>query len=440
MPTTVDILTIFVSGPSDVDSEKAALRRVVTDLSDRLMRTHKVTLRVVGWPEDIRPGVNIDAQAEIQRQLGADFDIYLGILGTRFGTPTHNAGSGTEEEFEQGVTQLRRDSRSLRVLFYFKTGAVDPFHDLEIEQLQKVKKFRASLRSRGVVYRDFGDTTEFVTMVQQHLERLINDEWKDRQWTPIPGVDEKGSQEASSTGQDAQLEDDMDASDADADADSADGILDYMAAFHEETSAVSGTLRRLVEGTERIGEEIKTRAAELNGLHKQHEKVRHLGGSREQQEFVANARATVNQAAQNLDDFVHGMAPNVNEYRKRNRTMFANLRNGLQAGAELGNPADEEGAVALEGLISGLEAARNGTAGFQASIDGMPVLTGRFKRAKRRAAAMLGELIAEIALTTDEAREVLKEMREGGRPRVDPGRLRRYKRPLRRKSPATGDR
>ena len=57
--------------------------------------------------------------------------------------------------------------------------------------------------------------------------------------------------------------------------------------------------------------------------------------------------------------------------------------------------------MALEGLISGLEAARNGTAGFQASIDGMPVLTGRFKRAKRRAAAMLGELIAEIALTTE---------------------------------------
>ena len=315
------------------------------------MRTHKVTLRVVGWPEDIRPGVNIDAQAEIQRQLGADFDIYLGILGTRFGTPTRNAGSGTEEEFEHGVTQLRRDSRSLRVLFYFKTGAVDPF-DLEIEQLQNVKKFRASLRSRGVVYRDFGDTTDFVTMVQQHLERLINDEWKDGQWTPIPGVEEKGSQEASSTGQNAQPEDDMDASDADAD--SADGLLDYMAAFHEETSAVSGTLRQFVEGTERIGEEIKTRAAEINELHKQHEKVRHLGGSREQQEFVANARATVNQAAQNLDDFVHDMAPNVNEYRKRNRAMFANLSNGLQAGAELGNPADEEGAVALEGLISGL--------------------------------------------------------------------------------------
>ena len=438
MPTSVDILTIFVSGPSDVDSEKAALRHVVADLSDRLMRTHKVTLRVVGWPEDIRPGVNIDAQAEIQRQLGADFDIYLGILGTRFGTPTRNAGSGTEDEFEQSVTQLRRDSRSLRVLFYFKTGAVDPFHELEIEQLQNVKKFRASLRSRGVVYRDFGDTTAFVTMVQQHLERLINDEWKDGQWTPIPGVDEKGSQEASSTGQNAQPEDDMDASDADAD--SADGLLDYMAAFHEETSAVSGTLGQFVEGTERIGEELKTRAAEIKELNKQHEKVRHLGGSREQQEFVANARETVNQAAQNLDGFVHDMAPNVNEYRKRNRAIFANLSNGLQAGAELGNPADEEGAVALEGLISGLEAARNGTAGFQASIDGMPVLTGRFKRAKRRAAAMLGELIAEIALTTDEARGVLKEMREGRRPRVDPGPAASLQAPVAAESPVTGDR
>ena len=124
MPKNVAILTVFVSGPSDVESEKAALRPVVVELSERLMRTHGVVLRVVGWPDDVRPGVNVDLQAEINRQFGAEFDIYLGILGTRFGTPTQKAGSGTEEEFEQGLKRLRADSCSLCVLFYFKTGAV----------------------------------------------------------------------------------------------------------------------------------------------------------------------------------------------------------------------------------------------------------------------------------------------------------------------------
>ncbi len=122
MPKNVELLTIFVSGPSDVESEKAALRPIVAELSERLTRTHAVALRVVGWPDDVRPGVNVDLQAEINSQFGAEFDIYLGILGTRFGTPTRNAGSGTEEEFDQAISRLRADSQSLRVLLYFKTG------------------------------------------------------------------------------------------------------------------------------------------------------------------------------------------------------------------------------------------------------------------------------------------------------------------------------
>ena len=70
MPKNVAILTVFVSGPSDVEAEKAALRTLVVELSERLIKTHGVALRVVGWPDDVRPGVNVDLQAEINRQCG----------------------------------------------------------------------------------------------------------------------------------------------------------------------------------------------------------------------------------------------------------------------------------------------------------------------------------------------------------------------------------
>ena len=186
MPKNVDILTVFVSGPSDVEVEKAALRRVVDEPSERLMKTHGVALRVVGWPTDVRPGVNVDLQAELNRQFGAEFDIYLGILGTRFGTPTRKAGSGTEEEeeFEQGLKRLRSDSCSLRVLFYFKTGKVDPFN-VEIDQLQKLKDFRAGLNSRGVLYQDFQKTTDFIEMVKNREdERTVG---RERSLSARPG-------------------------------------------------------------------------------------------------------------------------------------------------------------------------------------------------------------------------------------------------------------
>ena len=64
---------------------KAALRPVVAELSERLVRTNGVALRVIGWPDDVRPGVNVDPQVEINRQIGAEFDIYLGILPAMLG-------------------------------------------------------------------------------------------------------------------------------------------------------------------------------------------------------------------------------------------------------------------------------------------------------------------------------------------------------------------
>ena len=419
MPKNVEILTVFVSGPSDVEAEKAALRTVVVELSERLMRTHGVALRVVGWPDDVRPGVNVGLQAEINRQFGAEFDIYLGILGTRFGTPTQKAGSGTEEEFEQGLKRLRADSCSLRVLFYFKTGPVDPFN-LEIDQLQKVKDFRAGLHSRGVLYKDFRNTADFIQMVKNHLESLVSDEWKNGKWSPIQGLDEDSPQQMTTTvtplSQDSHSEDETGATDAFVDSsDNGDGedlgLLDYVASFNEETSAMNLTLERISENTTRVGNEMRARTAETEVLLSRHKEVKDVGGSREQQEYVANARGIVDSAAQNLSDFVQAMIPSVEEYRTHSRAMFSNLRNGLQAHSELGNPTDENNQQALEDLISNMTSAQDSTASFQASIDSVPALTGQFKRAKRRAAAILGELTAEISLTSDEARKTLEMVR-----------------------------
>ena len=419
MPKNVELLTLFVSGPSNVDSEKAALRRVVAELSERLVRTHGVGLQVVGWPDDVRPGVNVDLQAEITGQFGAEFDIYLGILGTRFGTPTRNAGSGTEEEFEHGIVRLRDNSRSLRVLFYFKTSKVNPF-DLEIDQLKKVKEFRSKLHSRGVLYRDFENTGDFVQMVQNHLDRLISDDWKDGQWSLIPGLEEDSPRQVTATvtpsSQDSDPGDEtgvtdtfVDSSD---DGDEEDlGLLDYVASFNEESSALTQTMERISENTTRIGDEIQARTAETVALQSRHEEVKHVGGSKAQQEFVVNAQGVVNLAAQNLGDFVQAMTQSVEEYRTHSRAMFSHFHNVLQTSSELGNAPDEDIQQTLEELISGLESAQDGITGFQASLDSAPALTGKFRRAKRRAAAILGELIAEVSLTRGEARKTLETLR-----------------------------
>ena len=42
MPKSLTQLTIFISGPSDTDAEKSALRRVIEELNRRLEKTHSL--------------------------------------------------------------------------------------------------------------------------------------------------------------------------------------------------------------------------------------------------------------------------------------------------------------------------------------------------------------------------------------------------------------
>ena len=171
-------------------------------------------------------------------------------------------------------------------------------------------------------------------MVKNHLESLVSDEWRNGQWSPIVGLDADSPRQITTTAtpssQDSHSEDETGATDAFLDSgDSGDGedlgLLDYMAGFHEETSAINLTLERISEDTTRVGNEIRARTDEIDVLQSQHKEVKHVGGSRTQQDFVAKARVIVDLSAQNLVDFVQAMAPSVEEYRTHSRAMFLAL-------------------------------------------------------------------------------------------------------------------
>ena len=69
MATQLTSLTVFISGSSEAEAEKAALRTVLADLADVLEKTHGITLRLIGWPDTVRPGVGVDPQNVINQQV-----------------------------------------------------------------------------------------------------------------------------------------------------------------------------------------------------------------------------------------------------------------------------------------------------------------------------------------------------------------------------------
>ena len=102
MAETVTLLRVFVSSPGDVAEERQLLEEVV----DRVNRTEGIgrgiILQLWKWEENALRRIGPSPQQVIDEQL-PQYDIYLGILGGRFGTPTDTYGSGTEKEFHDAL-------------------------------------------------------------------------------------------------------------------------------------------------------------------------------------------------------------------------------------------------------------------------------------------------------------------------------------------------
>jgi hypothetical protein len=102
----VNLFRIVVASPSDVQAERNALPVVLEELNRGIAATQKLRLELGRWETDAYPGFHLEGpQGLIDPILRIeDCDVLLGIFWKRFGTPTTDAGSGTEHEFLRAYT------------------------------------------------------------------------------------------------------------------------------------------------------------------------------------------------------------------------------------------------------------------------------------------------------------------------------------------------
>lgn len=410
MPRPIQLLTVFVSGTGEMAAEKTAIRKTIQNLSLRLEKAVGVSLRVLSWPEDFRPGVNTDPQGEINRQIGDDYDIYVGILGSRFGATTPRSESGTAEEFEKAISRFHADSTSMRILFYFKTTSESQF-DLDMEQLILVKQFRNGLGARGVLYRDFRDTAQFVDLIGDHLHSLVIDEWAGEKWQGVP---RSHSPEASTPNvSDVEgvvsesVESVLPGTDTFYGDDEELGLLELLDVFHESARRLSETLAGIVGDMGMMSDNLRARTEEAILVQEAQAPLRQVGGSRSSQELVQRSIAVIDVAAGNLDDFAGAMAVRMEAYATNQQLMFESYRKVIVSSEEVGGLDRTADVAALQELIAVLLSSREGVGSMQASINGVPSLTRKFKKAKRRVLQLLGRFVAELSFTVSEAREVI---------------------------------
>ena len=183
------VFRIFLASPSDVEAERDAAARVVDGLNTE---NQDVVLELIQWKTHSYPDFGKDPQAVLNEQIGEEYDIFVGILWTRFGTPTPRAQSGTEEEFNRAYARHQADPDSVRLMLYFKEEAIEP-NKIDPDQFEQVRGFQRQVPALGGLYGSFGSTAEFERVLRRDLIRQIR-RWGEQQAVSTGVHAETGSQ------------------------------------------------------------------------------------------------------------------------------------------------------------------------------------------------------------------------------------------------------
>ena len=169
-------LRIFVACPSNMSNERARLLVVIEDL--RALSTHVgVSLDLVDWKQVV-PDMGRPEKVILDQLQPDTWDIFIGILWHRFGTPPNKKDpvtgkeyrSGTEEEFRIAYRLWQKHNRP-RVMFYW-CKRNPPYDELEPEQLKRVNKFFedfAADADHPGLYHTFNGTESFERLVRNNL-------------------------------------------------------------------------------------------------------------------------------------------------------------------------------------------------------------------------------------------------------------------------------
>jgi hypothetical protein len=167
----VRILKLLLSSPGDVSLERELVAKAVNKFNQDYLIDKGVFIKLIRW-EDFAPQIGNGTQKMVNRQLDA-FDIFIGLMWNRFGTPTDLASSGTEEEFNDALNSWNKFNRPW-IAFYFCTRPATLDTKEQLDQKGKVIDFKQKLMNLGLV-KTFENLELFENMVFLDLIKITDE-------------------------------------------------------------------------------------------------------------------------------------------------------------------------------------------------------------------------------------------------------------------------
>ena len=394
MPSNCTILKVFVASPSDVKPERDALASIIAEFNQTWGDSHNIRLELIGWETHTFPAIGEDAQDVVNKQIGDNYDIFLGIMWGRFGTSTGRFDSGTEEEFNRAIDRLNLGER-LEIMFYFKVADI-PYQDIDPEQFNKVKVFKVNESKRkGVYYHEFRATDEFVGLVRVHLSKVVQAWLLSNQKT-----DEVKTRSEATTGEEPTFNPLANLAAIQGD-DEDDDIFELVERGSEGSRRVIEIVSRMTYALERLGSRMNEHV----------ENVRQLSGNGERTLPPKVAKQVSNATASDLEYFVSQMSADIPEFHKQNSLFMESFGRVAMLSRYDSNLKDEDVRPTYEQLLSYrsiIVKTRSQLSEFRQTLSNLPRMTGDFNRARRRAGAVMDDMIVQLDIGLNQADTVVE--------------------------------
>lgn len=366
MPRTVVAYKVFLASPGDVKEERIIVKKVI-DLYNQIHSCDNIKLELLCWEDSTHPSFGDYPQDVVNSQIGDDYDVFIGILWARFGTPTFKYESGTEEEFYRAYERYKNGD-SIELMVYRKDESISP-SSIDVEQLQKINRFTSEVGKLGGYYFTFTVENQFQEMLLKHLDMVIRDMEKRtdnrRLQMPLTTKSKAEEQIPVTTGRDMW------------------GLIEYNEFIVFTCSEIKANIDQISYLTNKIGEDMQIHTRELN-MTRQNSNVLHT------KSILLNAARDMNKYAKEIDE------PNSIWYAKYLEAQQA-IKEMLNVSEGLVSEKEWQGLVAdLREMNNGMGNAYSGMRRFYSAVNKLPKIFQPLNIAKLNVCNKLKSIISNL--------------------------------------------
>ena len=159
------MIRAFIAGPSDVKEARQEAATAIHDWNAAHTMSQGVIVLPVG-EDHARAETGGHPQDLLNRQLLEGCALLIAIFGSRLGTPTNTAPSGTVQEIRDFIAV----NKGGEVMPFFSTKPHP--HDVDQDNLDALRTFRHEMQKQWL-YKEFGEG-EFPQLVRQQLAQVMN--------------------------------------------------------------------------------------------------------------------------------------------------------------------------------------------------------------------------------------------------------------------------